>query len=836
MKKALLLLNLLLMAGAIKAGIYTVCSSSDSGPGSFRQAISDANLNLGTDTINFASSLDGIGILIDSGPCIVTDDLIILGNGIENTLLNGNALSGILSCTSSGIEIIIRQISFLNCGETAVFVDADSKLRISHCQFNNNNVTSTGGGVSYESSVDSAWIDRCVFIENSATEGGAINHQGSYMQVSNTTFSLNQGSSSGGACKLSGDITQFINCTFAENSAPIGGAIKDYNLTPGSYFLNCTFSDNSASSEGGAFHTGTDFIFNTKFSMYNCIVYGNSAPEGADIWNGFGFDGSYENNIVGDCYSDAASCPIWFSTADPLLDPSGLQYNGGVGETILLLAGSPAIDNALSTTVAAPLSDQRIRGRCFTPDIGALESNGAAVTASFSISSCTKYTVPSGEETYTTSGTYNDTIVSSAGCDSIMTINLTITPPITASVSVTECATYTVPSGDEVYSCSGVYLDTIPSSSLCDSIITIDLTILVESSGSFSAFDCLSYTVPSGDESYSTSGIYSDTIPNAAGCDSVLTITVSIGENNSAFAVVACDQYTVPSGDETYFTTGVHTDTILNSAGCDSVMLITMTILESTDTSLSIEQCVPYTVPSGDETYSTSGVYTDTIPNAIGCDSLITLNLTINLLDTTITDSSCGSYTVPSGDETYFVSGTYTDTLSTSDGCDSVLTIEAIVKTAYTGFTVTGNTYTALASPASYQWVECPEFTPVPGETSQSFTAPSGGGSYAVIVTEDGCTDTSVCYNSNSIGISVSELERINIYPNPTKGNFNIVLPTELEYVSLKVYNVLGELVQSSQHHHVSVIQDEVLGEAGWYLILLETENGPLSRLHLLLE
>ena len=99
-------------------------------------------------------------------------------------------------------------------------------------------------------------------------------------------------------------------------------------------------------------------------------------------------------------------------------------------------------------------------------------------TATISPSVCQTYTVPSGDETYTTSGTYMDTIPNAAMCDSIITINLTIKNNTTSTISPTACGSYTVPSGDETYTISGTYMDTIPNAAMCDSIITINLTIV----------------------------------------------------------------------------------------------------------------------------------------------------------------------------------------------------------------------------------------------------------------------------------------------------------------------------------------------------------------------
>jgi hypothetical protein len=89
------------------------------------------------------------------------------------------------------------------------------------------------------------------------------------------------------------------------------------------------------------------------------------------------------------------------------------------------------------------------------------------------------YTVPSGDETYSVSGIYNDTIANAGGCDSIITINLTIKNNTTATIDTISCAaSYTVPSGDETYTVAGTYMDTIPNAAMCDSILTINLSFV----------------------------------------------------------------------------------------------------------------------------------------------------------------------------------------------------------------------------------------------------------------------------------------------------------------------------------------------------------------------
>ena len=186
---------------------------------------------------------------------------------------------------------------------------------------------------------------------------------------------------------------------------------------------------------------------------------------------------------------------------------------------------------------------------------------------------------------------------------------------------------------------SGMYYDTIPNAAGCDSLLTINLTINNSTYDTMTVTACESFDSPSGLYNWTTSGTYYDTIPNMIGCDSLLTINLTINYITSdSIALSACDSMVSPSGNYTWTTSGIYYDTIPNMAGCDSLMTFNLTVLQSSNSTTSPASCGEYTAPDG-ATYMASGTYMAIIPNATGCDSTITINLTVFNIDTNVTVS-----------------------------------------------------------------------------------------------------------------------------------------------------------------------------------------------------
>ncbi|MCH2021773.1 MAG: DUF1566 domain-containing protein, partial [Saprospiraceae bacterium] len=108
----------------------------------------------------------------------------------------------------------------------------------------------------------------------------------------------------------------------------------------------------------------------------------------------------------------------------------------------------------------------------------------------------------------------------------------------------------------------------------------------------------------------------------------------------------ACDSYTWSVNGQTYTTSGTYTDISTNTAGCDTLVTLNLTINNSTSSSSTETACDSFTWSVNGQTYTTSGTYTDVSTNAAGCAHTDTLNLTINN-SIAVTDviTACDSYT-----------------------------------------------------------------------------------------------------------------------------------------------------------------------------------------------
>ena len=394
--------------------------------------------------------------------------------------------------------------------------------------------------------------------------------------------------------------------------------------------------------------------------------------------------------------------------------------------------------------------------------------------------------------TYDSTGMYTNIYADVNGCDSTVTLDLTINNSSSSTVTITACDSF---DWDGVtYDLTGTYTNVYTRVNGCDSTVTLDLTVNSSDSTSFTASACDTSYFWNG-VSYNMSGAYSQTLINISGCDSVVTLNLTIGyTESSTVTITACDSFDWDG--VTYDSTGMYTNTYTNISGCDSTVTLDLTITGvSSSSTVTITACDSFDWDG--MTYDSTGTYTNVYTGVNGCDSTVILDLTINnSSSSTVTITSCDSFDWDG--VTYDSTGTYTNIYTDVNGCDSTVTLDLTINDGPNDATVTQNgdsltvTVSTGTAPYTYEWNT--------GETTQSILPDSSGTYYCIVTDANGCEDWSNQYVYTSTSISELNSNKMSVYPNPTKGILNIEFNNfDNRYTSLSIVNILGDEIYTEE-------------------------------------
>lgn len=219
----------------------------------------------------------GRGFLVYNGETVTFEGL---------TVKNGDAGE---DNAGGGIYANESEIIVINCvfednradAGGAVF-SSSSTSSFTNCTFTSNSTESAGAVYSDSSSS----FTNCSFTSNSADNSGAVAVHGTSTSFTNCSFTSNSAAYAGGAVtsNSSSSSTSFTNCTFTANNASDGGAVHYYHVAyDSSSFTNCSFTLNEATNQGGAIWCNIP-LAKDPITLKNCILWGNIAPEGSEIY------------------------------------------------------------------------------------------------------------------------------------------------------------------------------------------------------------------------------------------------------------------------------------------------------------------------------------------------------------------------------------------------------------------------------------------------------------------------------------------------------------------------------------------------------------------------
>ena len=278
---------------------------------------------------------------------------------------------------------------------------------------------------------------------------------------------------------------------------------------------------------------------------------------------------------------------------------------------------------------------------------------------------------------------------------------------------------------------------------------------------------------------------------NKAGCDSTLTLHLTINQSTSGDTTAAvCNSFSWYGNN--YTSSGTPTNILTNKAGCDSTLTLHLTINQSTSGDTTAIACDSFDWYG--TTYSTPGTQTHNLTNKAGCDSTLTLHLTINNSSAGDTTAVvCGLFTWYG--TTYPASGDETYTLTNAVGCDSILTLHLTVNAVPATPTVTAYSFLLFSSAFSgNQWYY--NDTAITGATSMYYTAPATGCYYCIVTGTGGCvSDTSNVVCVSFVGLTeFPDNNNINLYPNPASNEITIEFP---QSAVIEIRNMQGQLIKT---------------------------------------
>lgn len=291
------------------------------------------------------------------------------------------------------------------------------------------------------------------------------------------------------------------------------------------------------------------------------------------------------------------------------------------------------------------------------------------------------------------------TISHSLGCaDSIEVISVSVHPVYHDTTEYTICANE-LPYlwHNQEISNSGTYYDSLTSSFHCDSIFMLVLT--VADTSFIELYDTVlqnDLPYPLNDEVYDTTGVYVQHKENAAGCDSLITLHLTVLYNvRTELDSTVCDSLLpVIWNDITFQETRVDSVVLIAANGVDSTVVMHLTVNSSTSETQVVgivENDLPYTI--NEVTYDSAGTYVQHLTNAVGCDSVLTIHLLVDTNSISYRTVMICQNMLPAVWEghVWTEAGVVVDTFTAVSGADSI-----VVKTLNVGLPTTNEIYDTI--------------------------------------------------------------------------------------------------------------------------------------------
>ena len=282
-------------------------------------------------------------------------------------------------------------------------------------------------------------------------------------------------------------------------------------------------------------------------------------------------------------------------------------------------------------------------------------------------------------------GVYTQHLQSIHGCDSLVTLNLLVHPTYNDTIAAEICDNETYTQFGFNVSEQGVYTQHLQSIHGCDSIVTLDLTILPTYRDTITAEICDDEVYAQFGFNTSEAGYHTQTLQRENGCDSVIVLNLLVHPTfNDTIVAGICDNETYTQFGFNVSEQGVYTQHLQSIHGCDSLVTLNLLVHPTYNDTITAEICDNEVYTQFGFNTSEAGYHTQHLQSIHGCDSIITLNLTVypTFTDTTHVEICQGDRYQRDGFSAE-TTGIYVQNLQTTHGCDSVLVLDLVVFPTY---------------------------------------------------------------------------------------------------------------------------------------------------------
>lgn len=384
---------------------------------------------------------------------------------------------------------------------------------------------------------------------------------------------------------------------------------------------------------------------------------------------------------------------------------------------------------------------------------------------------CTGQWIEVNRVRYFETGEYTTLLETGLGCDSLVTLHLQVQPPIEHVIDTSLCQ------GDWIEVKAVRYFESINDTILleteegCDSIVILNLIVSDTALTRLDIAICEGSSFSVGNATYTQTGEYVQVLEAANGCDS--TVVVNLTVTNLVYndiRTTLCQGAGFEINGNTFFSTGLYSDTITTPSGCDSIIRLDLTVRDTFFTAIDTAICQGEIVQFGDRFYSQPGTYFDTLLTIDQCDSIIRLQLDIIQQETNLRVEICEGERYTLGDEDFTIAGNYSATMTSHDGCDSMVNLELVVHPKPI-ISLQGEQELCSGESTLLQITDSyPQYQWSTGETTPSIEVASGD-LYSLSV-----TDQNGCEGTAELRVQVSQLAS-DITAQAFPNGFNISCP-----------------------------------------------------------